>query len=118
MEPKDTEGLMFPKNQTRKRRMFHPASILNSQKGMCFLCHRVGQTEEHHIFGGPNRKNSEKYGLKVDLCPACHRTGRNSAHNGKMVPACLHEMGQRAFETKVGSREQFVEIFGKNYIEV
>ena len=32
--------------------------------GRCWLCGRWGWLEEHHIFGGANRKKSEKYGLK------------------------------------------------------
>ena len=37
----------------------------------CFLCGRndTGDPlERHHIFGGANRKKSEKYGLVVYLC--------------------------------------------------
>ena len=30
--------------------------------------------EEHHVFGGPRRKKSEHYGLKVYLCRK-HHTG-------------------------------------------
>lgn len=52
--------------------MCHPASILHDKNSRtCYLCvtlhdnwneHRI--LDEHHIFGGPNRKNSEEYGLK------------------------------------------------------
>ena len=38
-------------------------SIIHTTKGWCYLCGRYGQTEEHHIFGGANRKVSEKYGV-------------------------------------------------------
>ena len=41
-------------------------SILQKDKE-CFLCTRMQDLEQHHIFGGPNRKWSEKYGLKVWL---------------------------------------------------
>lgn len=58
-------GLKFPKEETKKKRMSHPASILGSRKGRCYMCSRCGQTQEHHIFGGPNRTLSEKYGLEV-----------------------------------------------------
>lgn len=68
-------GLKFPKEETKKKRMSHPASILGSRKGRCYLCGRYTQTEEHHIFGGPNRTLSEQYGLKVDLCLECNQFG-------------------------------------------
>ena len=42
----------------------------------CYLCGANGAADPlhwHHIFGGANRKHSEKYGLKVRLCgQQCH----------------------------------------------
>ena len=96
-----------------------PRSILPTQKGECYLCGRKGSTEEHHIFGGPNRQLSEKFRLKVDLCTECHRTGEYAVHDSKHSKETkekLHQDGQRAFEWYWGSREEFREIFGKNYL--
>lgn len=109
-------GLKFPKEETKKKRMSHPASILGSRKGRCYLCSRYGQTEEHHIFGGPNRTLSEKYGLKVDLCLECHRFGAHAVHKDQAVMDELHRLGQEAFESQIGSREQFRKIFGRNWL--
>ena len=33
--------------------------------GTCFLCGKTGWLEEHHVYPGPFRDKSEKYGLKV-----------------------------------------------------
>lgn len=45
--------------------------------GTCFLCGKTGWLEEHHVYPGPFRDKSEKYGLKVGLCgESCHRNGR------------------------------------------
>ena len=42
--------------------------------GTCFLCGKVGLLEEHHVFSGPYRSKSERFGLKVGLCgDSCHR---------------------------------------------
>lgn len=41
------EGLMFPKEKTKKKRKSHPPSILGSRKGKCYLCGRYTKTEEH-----------------------------------------------------------------------
>ena len=38
--------------------------------GTCFLCGKTGWLEEHHVYPGPFRDKSEKYGLKVGLCGA------------------------------------------------
>lgn len=109
-------GLKFPKGEKKKKRMSHPPSILGSRKGRCYLCGRYGHTEEHHIFGGPNRTLSEKYGLKVYLCLECHATGKHAVHRDKAVMDELHRQGQEAFEEQLGSRKVFMQIFGRNYL--
>ena len=110
------EGLLFPKQKTKKKKQIRRGSIIQGRKGWCWLCDKQKPTEEHHIFGGPNRKASEEYGLKVYLCPECHRTGPAAAHSCKGTADILHKAGQRAFEEQVGSRREFVKIFGKNYL--
>ena len=56
----------------------------------CFLCGRndTGDPlERHHIFGGANRKKSEKYGLVVYLCGnRCHRNGRGTQERRPDAP--------------------------------
>lgn len=72
---------------------------------------------EHHVFGGANRKNSEKYGLKVHLCYVCHTDNKMGVHGqNKELMKKLHEEGQKAFEREHGSRKEFMNIFGKNYL--
>lgn len=97
-------------------------SILQEEK-ICYLCGSVqdygmNKLEEHHIFGGnPNRSNSEEYGLKVWLCGCkCHRYGKHSAHQNAQIMQILHEDGQRAFEEHHGTRDEFMRIFGRNYL--
>ena len=109
-------GLKFPKGEKKKKRIPHPGSILGSRKGCCYLCGRYGQTEEHHIFGGSNRTLSEQYGLKVDLCLECHRFGKHAVHKDYAVMDELHRQGQEAFESRIGSRKEFMKIFGRSYL--
>ena len=55
-----------------------------SNERMCFLCGKNGSEDPldlHHVFGGPYRKKSEKYGLVVYLCHHdCHIFGKNAVH--------------------------------------
>lgn len=37
-----------------------------------YLCGKPTNLECHRIFGGSNRKASDRYGLTVWLCHACH----------------------------------------------
>ena len=86
-------------------------------KGHCFLCHRSAPTDVHHIFGASNRKNSEKYGLTVDLCHDCHNEPPNGVHHNKYVMQDLHEWGQKKAMREQGwTKEQFRAIFHKNYL--
>lgn len=111
--------LLFPKEQKREKKIRHiyRESIVSEAKD-CYLCEKPGFVECHHIFGGPNRELSEMYGLTVRLCRYCHRINPESAHgsNNKKTQEYLHLRGQQAFEA-LHSREEFMRIFGKNYID-
>ena len=86
----------------------------------CYLCGANGTMDYlhwHHVFGGPNRHYSEKYGLKVRLCgQKCHENGPNAVHRNKEVNLALKAAGQQAVEQTHGDREEFVRIFGRNYL--
>lgn len=88
---------------------------------VCWLCGRNGNgdpLERHHIFGGANRKLSEKYGLVVWLCgERCHRNGKKRVHRCRETADRIHRYGQHlAMEENGWTVEEFIEIFGRNYI--
>lgn len=87
----------------------------------CWLCEKNGNADpldKHHIFGGVNRKKSEKYGLYVYLCHnECHIFGEDSAHQNRVTMQMLHEYGQRkAMEEQNWTKKDFIREFGRNYI--
>lgn len=86
----------------------------------CFLCERsetsANRLEVHHLFGGANRKLSEKYSLTVTLCHACHNEP-GGAHYDSSIALFLHQYGQRkAMQENNWDEQTFREIFGKNYL--
>ena len=97
-------------------------SIMQQKDGRCYLCELLHQDfsekrclEEHHaIYGTAQRKLSEKWGLKVYLCAAHHRTGAEAVHNNPHISAMVKDRAQRAFENKWPDLD-FLSIFGKNY---
>ena len=91
-------------------------SIMKTEKGICYQCGIQARTQEHHIFYGSNRKLSTRYGLTVHLCLDCHTGSRNGVHRNRENDMRLKIQGQKAFESKHGSREDFRRIFGRNYI--
>mgnify|MGYP001625280602 FL=1 len=88
-------------------------------KGVCALCGRYGELECHHLFGGPLRKKSEKYGLVIFLCHSCHNEPPNGAHHNAKTMQKLHEYGQRVAMKENGwTIDDFRKEFYKNYLEV
>lgn len=94
-------------------------SILQDDTARCFLCGRRGPLDEHHVFGGPLRKASTKYGLTVFLChDSCHIFGEKSVHKNHDVDSTLKEYAQRmAMEEYGWSVSDFRTHFRKNYIK-
>lgn len=96
-------------------------SIMHDKRdGTCYLCMRDGEfsrmttLEEHHaIHGTANRRLSERWGLKVYLCPAHHRR-IHDAKDGSPEDTYIKVNAQRAFEEKYPKRS-FLKIFGKNF---
>lgn len=102
--------------------------IHNKCEGTCYICSRFfgdfrqkPYLEEHHVFGGPNRKISEHYGMKVYLCKK-HHTGdidgeKDAVHRPDLneYNDRLHIIAQREFE-KLHTHEEFMKKFGRNYL--
>lgn len=90
-------------------------SILQDEK-VCYISRRTHFLEKHHIFGAANRSLSEKYGLWVWLNHHWHNEPPNGAHFNRQTMDYLHRKGQLAFEKVHGTREDFMRIFGRNYL--
>lgn len=91
-------------------------SILTNDMKHCFLCNRILEhINRHEIFFGRNRLKSMEYGLVVYLCDDCHTISDLSVHNNYFTDLKLKQLGQAAFEKK-HSHEDFMRIFGKNYL--
>lgn len=91
-------------------------SIIQKEKE-CYFCKTTQGLECHHIFPGTaNRKNSEKYGLKVWLCNRHHTGSNESVHHNSDMMQMLKAIGQQSFEKEYGTREDFIRIFGKSVL--
>lgn len=69
----------------------------------------------HHVFEGvKNRHKCERYGFLVCIHPAVHDECHKATENG---PALAYKQEcQRYWEDHIGSREEFIREFGKNYL--
>lgn len=91
-------------------------SVLQKNKE-CYFCGTTNNLEEHHcLHGWANRRLSEKDGLKVWLCNY-HHTGSNEAvHNNPDADLFLKKMAQEYYERNIGTRQQFIQRYGRNYL--
>lgn len=88
-------------------------SIFTPNLSKCFKCGTCfGHIDKHEIFPGRNRTNSIKYGFILPLCNTCHREITNDYEyiNKWKVKAQMY------FENNIGSKEEFIKIFGIDYI--
>ena len=82
---------------------------------MCYLCGKYGPVEEHHVFSGPCRPISDRYGFVVHLCRQCHSLIHDS-EKGKDMKLHLHQEGQRIYEQRIGNRRAFIQDFIRSYL--
>lgn len=89
-------------------------SVLQTHKS-CLICGKKGFLHVHHVFGGRNRKKSEKYGMKVYLCPDHHNMSEKGVHFDPLLDLSVKKYAQKIFEEN-HSHEEFMKEFGRNYL--
>lgn len=91
-------------------------SILQKEK-KCFYCGALYGLENHHVFGGPLRKLSEHWGLKVWLCHRHHNEPPEGVHHNREKREELQDFAQRmAMKVYGWDIDDFREIFMRNYL--
>ncbi len=91
-------------------------SVFTEDMDHCYFT-GTSPVERHHIWGGSNRKNSERYGFVVPLRPDLHPNGaRADRRYAKEIDTKLKCMAQEYFEAHYGTREEFRSIFGKSWL--
>ena len=91
-------------------------SIIQTERE-CYVCGTTQDIHEHHIFEGTaNRRQSEKYGMKIFLCGRHHNMSNEGVHFKKELDLKLKQQCQKAWEYQIGTREQFIMLFGRNYL--
>ena len=88
------------------------ASVFTTDLEHCYLCGRK-KDDLHEIYAGRNRLNSIKYAFVLPLCRKCH----SSKQNNKVFNDFWHKQGQLYWEENIGSRDEFIKVFKRNYLE-
>ncbi|MEN6487271.1 MAG: hypothetical protein ABFD66_00055 [Smithella sp.] len=90
-------------------------SIMQDHKE-CYLTGSVNDLHKHHVFGGSNRKNAEKWGCWVWLRADYHNMSNHGIHFNKALDLTIKQDTQKRFEQLHGHKK-FMEIFGRNYLQ-
>ncbi len=89
-------------------------SIMQKDKE-CYLTKSKIRLHKHHIYMGPYRQKSEKYGCWVWLRADWHNMADYGVHFNHELDMRLKKECQRRFED-IHGHEKFMELFKKNYI--
>ena len=109
-ENKQKKGQIKKKSSKLAKLEKNRFSIITKDLEHCYLCGNKKQ-ELHELIEGKNRQASMKYGLVIPICRKCH----NLVTNDRTLQEKLHKVAQKEFE-KHYKTENFVQIFGKNYL--
>ena len=91
-------------------------SLISDEK-FCLICGTPLNVHKHHIFEGTGRRKlSEKYGCWCYLCARHHNMSNEGVHFKKELDLKLKQQCQKAWEYQIGTREQFIMLFGRNYL--
>ncbi len=87
-------------------------SVFTTDLNHCYLCGRKKE-ELHEIFAGRNRANSMKYNFVLPLCHECHSLNQNNP----LFNDFWHRKAQLYWEEHIGSREEFIKVFRRDYLK-
>lgn len=91
-------------------------SIISNEEE-CLVCGTTLGLHKHHVFyGTANRKQSERYGCWCYLCGRHHNLSNAGVHFNPELDSWLKQMCQKEWEERYGTREQFIETFGRSYL--
>lgn len=92
-------------------------SVFTKDLEHCIICGQP-HINKHEIFFGRNRNTSIKYGFVIPLCDSFHHDQVNCTGIHFDTELCLEwqKKAQMYFEKNIDTREEFISIFGTNYL--
>ena len=91
-------------------------SIFTDDMGKCIVTGIETGIEIHHVFGGTDRKRSERYGFCVPLHRSVHPNGAFRTDNNWMeLDHWLKRMCQEYYLENYGTRDEWYSEFGRFY---
>ena len=88
-------------------------SVFSDNKEECIVCKSTYQLTWHEIYSGSYRQRSMKYGFCLRLCLSCHMRYQENVKFNEY----WHKQGQLYWESNIGTREEFMRVFLRNWLE-
>lgn len=88
-------------------------SVFTDNKDKCMFCPSTANLTWHEIFAGRNRKNSMEDGFCLRMCLYCHEEKQENVEFNEF----WHKKAQMYYEEFIGSREQFLSRYRRNYLD-
>ena len=87
-------------------------SVFTVNKDKCMVCESTYQLTWHEIYQGRNRRNSMEDGFCLRLCLNCHEEKQEDIYFNDF----WHKKAQMYYEEFIGSREDFLARYRRNYL--
>ncbi len=91
-------------------------SIITNNMACCYVCGKPRQAIHHIFMGNPLRKISDANGFTVPLCYHHHNGSAEGVHFNRQLDLRFKRLCQKIFE-RTHSREEFIKLIGRNYLE-
>lgn len=104
---------MIIKNIKGKYKIIKEPKNLEGQT--CINCDNIASEKHHMISGRAYRHKCEVLGLTIALCRRCHYLIHNKPKE-KDLYRFYKRVAQEMFEKHLGSHEDWMNIFNKNYL--
>ena len=91
-------------------------SIISNER-KCLVCGTPLGLHKHHIYQAYARRASERWGCWCYLCGRHHNLSNEGVHFDKDLDMRLKRHCQRKLEDLGWKREEFISVFGKNYLD-
>lgn len=88
-------------------------SVFTTNKDKCMFCPATTNLSWHEIYAGRNRQNSMEDGFCLRMCLNCHDKYQEDIEFNDY----WHRQAQLYWEEFIGTRDEFIEVFRKNYLE-
>lgn len=91
-------------------------SLLSDER-ICLVCGTTQNLHKHHIFGGANRRKSERDGCWCYLCAPHHNMSDKGVHFNKELDTRLKQRCQIKWQEVYNkSEDDFIKEYGRNYL--